>query len=371
MKEPTMTLRSNRSGFALPMAILLIGFMTAGVLAAFARTGAEVQIVDNQSADTRAYANAERGLGQFLAGGKPPTVDPFTVNYTYPDGGATVTVTRMRPRAFPKDTAVWLVQSTGRVVAQSGRPLGERTVAQLGQEVIGQMQVLSSWTSLNTLNKSGDAGSISGIDPCTGTSVAGVATPTGGLTGKTDLIVGDPQHLQMGNTLDSIKDHVKIDWLAITDTAAPAIDPDVMVCTPGTYGYTDASWGGHSCGSWPSSFANWPVILVNGSLTPNLPSNGQGTLIVTGDLDIGGNQYWDGIILVGGRIHDKGNGGITGAVISGLNVLKGETVGMSIVDEASGTKDYQYDSCTVANAMANMSRLEPLDNAWIDNWKTW
>jgi hypothetical protein len=44
---------------------------------------------------------------------------------------------------------------------------------------------------------------------------------------------------------------------------------------------------------------------------------------------------------------------------------------MSIVDEASGTKDYQFDSCTVANAMANMSRLEPLDNAWVDNWKTW
>jgi hypothetical protein len=366
-----MKLRGDRSGFALPMAILLIGFMTAGVLAAFARTGAEVQIVDNQSAETRAYANAERGLGQFLAAAKPPKTAAYTVDYTYPDGGATVTVRRMRDRAFPKDTAIWLIQSTGRVVARSGRPLGERTVAQLGMDVVGQMQVLSSWTSLNVLNKSGDAGSISGIDTCTGTSVAGVATPTGGLTGKTDPIVGTPQHLEMGSTVDSIKDHVKIDWEAITDTAAPAIDPDVLVCTPGTYGYVDASWGGNPCDSWPADFTDWPVILVNGSLTPNLPSDGRGTLIVTGDLDIGGNQFWDGIILVGGRIHDKGNGGITGAVISGLNVLKGDVVGMSIVDEASGTKDYQYDSCTIANAMSNMSRLEPMNNAWVDNWKTW
>ena len=63
--------------------------------------------------------------------------------------------------------------------------------------------------------------------------------------------------------------------------------------------------------------------------------------------------------------------GITGAVVSGLNVLKGETVAMSVIDQASGTKDYQYDSCTIANATANMSRLVPINNAWVDNWKTW
>jgi hypothetical protein len=366
-----MRLRADHSGFALPLVILLIGFMTAGVLAAFARTGAEVRIVDNQSAETRAYANAERGLGQFLATAKPPKVTPFTVDYTYADGGATVKVTRMRPRAFPKDTAIWLVQSTGRVVAQSGRPLGERIVAQLGMDVVGEMQVLSSWTSLNALNKSGESGNISGHDTCGGESVAGVATPTGGLTGQTDPITGSPDHMEMGSTVEDLQDYVKIDWAAIIDTAGPAIDPDVLVCTPGTYGYKNASWGGHSCASWPSNFDTWPVILVNGSITSKLPSNGQGVLIVTGDLDIGGNQYWDGIILVGGRIHDKGNGGITGAVISGLNVLLGETVGMSIVDDASGTKDYQYDSCTIAKAMANLSRLEPINNAWVDNWKTW
>src|SRR5690606_2020130 len=104
--------RTDRSGFALPMAILLIGLMTAGVLAAFASTGAEVQIVDNQSAETRAYANAERGLAQFLSGGKPPTTTPVTVTYTYPDGGASVTATRMKARAFTTDTAIWLVRST-------------------------------------------------------------------------------------------------------------------------------------------------------------------------------------------------------------------------------------------------------------------
>jgi hypothetical protein len=370
-----MTLRGDRSGFALPMAILLIGLMTAGVLAAFARTGAEVQIVDNQSAETRAYANAERGLAQFLAGAKPPATNPATVTYQYTAAGdgATVTVTRMKPRpaGSPMDTAVWLVQSVGRVVAQSGRPLGERTVAQFAMDVPSQMQVISSWTSLNALNKSGNSGTISGHDACGGGSVAGVATPTGGLSGQLSPIVGSPQHEPLGTTLAELDAAVDIDWNAVSDTASPAIDPDVVVCTPGTYGYYDASWGGHSCGSWPSSFTNWPVILVNGSLKPQLPSNGRGVLIVNGDLDIGGNQYWDGIILVGGRIHDKGNGGITGAVVSGLNVLKGEVVAMSVVDDASGVKDYIFDSCTVANAMTNMSRLVPMSNAWVDNWKTW
>lgn len=368
-----MMLRSDRQGFALPMAILLIGLMTAGVLAAFARTGAEVQIVDNQTAETRAYANAERGLAQFLTLPKPPQDSVTSVTYTYPalQGGADVKATLMRKRAFPKDTAIYLVQSTGRVFARSGRPLGERTVAQFAMAVGTDMQVISSWTSLNALNKSGASGVISGYDACLGPSLPGVMTPTGGLSGNLTAIQGTPAYDVLGSTPAELDAAVDIDWHAVTDTASPAIAPDHLVCTPTTYGYENASWGGTPCGSWPSDFTNWPVILVNGSLKPNLPSNGRGVLIVTGDLDIGGNQYWDGIILVGGKIHDKGNGGITGAVVSGLNVLKGDVVAMSVVDDASGTKDYIYDSCTVANALANVGRLVAMSNAWVDNWNTW
>ena len=190
-----MTLRTNQPGFALPMAILVIGFMTAGVLAAFARTSAEVQIVDDQTVETRAFANAERGLGQFLATGSVPT-SPTTATYAFggPDT-AYVTAVQMRAAASPTDTAIWLVSSTGRVGARGSDPAGTRTVAQLAYMSSVTMEVYSSWTSLSGLDKNGNSGVLSGVDacsctPCIGDTKAGVATPNNGYDGK-DKPIGE------------------------------------------------------------------------------------------------------------------------------------------------------------------------------------
>jgi hypothetical protein len=358
-----MRLHSDRSGFALPMTILLIGFMTAGVLAAFARSGTELQIVDDEMAATIAYANAERGLAQFLALG---TVANPNVTYTFNNGGATVTAQLMHD-APGTDPDTWLVRSVGTAIGPSGKPQAQRTVAQLAIRVPTTLQVVSAWTSLSGLNKAGAAGDISGFDACSGAAVAGVATPTGGLTGKDDAISGSPQHKEMG-TQAEMASEIKIDWPGITNPVSPSIMPDIILCMPGTHAY-DPAWS--PCGTWPTEtqFNDpnfWPVIVINGS-SP-LPTNGRGTLIVTGDLTFGGADVWDGIILVGGKITDNGSGNIAGAVISGLNVLKGWTVGES--SKANGTKDYTYDSCKVSNATNAMARLEGMSNAWVDTW-TW
>jgi hypothetical protein len=359
-----MKLQADRSGFALPMSILLIGFMTAGVLAAFARTTTEVQLVDNETAATVAYANAERGLSQFLATG---SISALNATYTYTNGNATVTATIMRDDPSPTGTDTWLIRSIGTATSPSGKPQARRTVAQLALRVPTTMQVVSSWTSLSGLHKNGAAGDITGFDACSGAAVAGVATPTGMLTGKDDAITGSPQHLEMG-TQAQMASQIKIDWPGITNPAAPAISPDIVVCQSGTHGY-DANWS--PCGTWPTSAqwsntAFWPTIVING--TSALPSNGRGTLIVTGDLTFGGGDQWDGIILVGGKITDNGSGNIAGAVVSGLNVLKGWTVGES--SKANGTKDYTYDSCKVASATSALAKFQGMSNTWVDTW-TW
>lgn len=356
-----MRLQADRSGFALPMTILLIGFMTAGVLAAFARTSTELQVVDDEMLTTVAFANAERGMSQFLAVGS--IVTP-TMTYTYSNGAATVTATLMHdaPGTNP-DT--WLIRSVGIAQAPPGEQPARRTVAMLARRIPTTMQVLSSWTSLSGLNKAGAAGDISGFDACTGNAVAGVATPTGGLTGKDESISGSPQNLEMG-TPAQMAAQIKIDWNGISNPITPAISPDYTVCLSGTHGF-DAQWS--NCGSWPQNpvFSSaWPTIVINGSSA--LPSNGRGVLIVTGDLTFGGGDTWDGIILVGGKITDNGSGNIAGAVVSGLNVLKGWTVGES--SKANGTKDYTYDSCAVASATTGLAKLQAMTNAWVDTW-TW
>lgn len=360
-----MMLRTNREGFALPMAILLIGFMTAGVLAGFARSSAEVQISDNQTTETAAFALAEAGLAQYMARGQ---ILPADTTFIYPGGQARVWITRMKPAATVTDTATYLIRSTGQVTSPAGKPPASRTVAQFAFRVVGTMQVLSSWTSLSGLHKSGTSGDITGYDGCTGAAVAGVATPDSLLTGKDASISGVPQHLEMG-TQAQMAAQIKIDWPNIAKPVAPSIVPDEVVCMPGTSAY-DSNYT--NCSSWPSSskFTDpnyWPTIVINGS-SP-LPSNGRGVLIVTGDLTFGGGDTWDGIILVGGKITDNGSGNIAGAVVTGLNVLKGMTVGAS--SKANGTKDYTYDSCIVSNAANGMAKLNQISNTWADNLSTW
>jgi hypothetical protein len=159
------------------------------------------------------------------------------------------------------------------------------------------------------------------------------------------------------------------DWVAISNPLAPALVPDVIVCYPGTGSY-DSRWG--PCGSWPTKASwtapnYWPTIVMNGSAA--LPSDGRGTLIVTGDLTFGGGDTWDGIVLAGSRIVDQGVGTITGAVVSGLNALTGGWVSQS--SKSSGPRNYQYDSCMVQNAVQGHSRLAPIPNAWVDNWIAW
>jgi hypothetical protein len=373
MTTNRLVLRTDRPGFALPMSILVIGFLTAAVMAAFARTGTEVRIVDNQQAQQQAFAFANAGLEDYLSRGRVGATNT-TINF---DGGvAHVRLDTIRIGATAVDTAVFMIRSRGVSTTgpTSGRPRATRTVAQFAMRPPMTMQVLSSWTSISGLRKNGSSGIISGHDAGTcsgGTVLPGVAVPdnTYVQTGAGTPIKGEPPVQEMG-TQEEMADKINIDWENIRHPTAPSIVPDIVVCKAGTYSY-DAARG--PCGTFPtkSTFTNnpdyWPVIVINGS-SP-LPEDGRGFLIVTGDLTFGGGDKWDGIILVGGKITDNGAGNIAGAVVTGLNVLLGETVAES--SQAEGTKDYTYDSCKVAAAAAGAGRLHAIPNAWTDSWLTW
>lgn len=360
-----MKMQSRRSGFALPMAIVLIGFMTAALVTAFTRIEAESRTVDHLSSEVEAFALAQAGLDRVLATGDTTPVDQ---TLTLPNGTAQVRITRVRRAGTYKDTSVWLVRSTGRTTARGvGRPSAVRTVAQLAIRLPATINVLSSWTSLSGLDKNGVAGSLAGADACgLEPTLAGVAVPTGTFTGQDNAMSGNPP-IDATLNQQQLATATKVDWPGIVDAGDPAIRPDIVVCMPGTYGY-DPAWG--PCGSWPTSFPTdyWPVILING--TAPLPTNGRGALLVTGDLTFGGNNKWDGIVFVGGKIVDNGSGVVGGAVISGLNVMRPapwpSTVEKSSI--ANGTKNYAYDSCKVARAAASLQKMQNIPNAWLDNW---
>lgn len=346
---------TERRGFAIPIAILVIAVLTIMVAGGFSLVSAERRSVADQKSQISAFRIAEQGLELYLVrrdsllAGQPGYThvpgakDSIRINMT--GGYADVSLTRLRP-VKGSQSGLYVVRSKGTETAgaYAGTPQGVRTVAQYVLWEPAPMQVLAGWTALSGLQKNGGAGTIGGIDLCgDSAAVAGVVVPVNpGYEGKT-VAVGNPP-------IDSVApDSVAIDWNAIVNLNS--ITPTITI--PG--------------GSWPTAALAdtnyYPIIRINGDYT--LPSSGQGMLIVTGHLSINGSTSWKGVLLVGGDIISNGNNGIQGATVSGLNVKTGNYTPAST---ANGTKEYNYNSCAVAKATTTMGALVTLRNTWVDNW---
>ena len=354
---------SERRGFAIPVAILVIMVLTIMVAGGFSLVSAERRSVADQKSQISAFRIAEQGLEVFLVRRdsllkdkpgytKVPGAVPDSVRIPMSGGYADVTLTRLRP-VIGSQSGLYVVRSKGveTTGAYAGTPQGVRTVAQYVLWEPAPMQVLAGWTALSGLQKNGGAGTLGGIDVCGDSSaVAGVAVPYNpGYTGKT-VAVGDPP-------VDSIVDgEVDIDWNGIINQN----QIEATITIPG--------------GSWPtaaleaayadSNSTYYPIIRIN-SPDYSIPSSGKGMIIAAGHITFNGSTGWKGVILVGGDITSNGNNSVQGATVSGLNELLGTYTPSST---ANGTKQYHYNSCEVAKATTTMGALVTLRNTWVDNW---
>jgi hypothetical protein len=357
---------TERRGFALPVAILVIAVLTIMLAGGFSLVSAERRSVSDQKSQISAFRIAEQGLEIYLVrrdsllAGSPSYLKipgaKDSVRVMLPGGYADVSLTRLRPPTGTQ-SGLYIARSKGTETAgiYAGTPQGVRTVAQYVLWESAPMQVLAGWTALSGLDKTGVAGTLSGIDQCgLPDTVVGVDVPINpGYEGQTASVSGSP-------AIDTItRDSVRIDWDGI-------VNNNVL---PAAFTMTQAS----SAGLWPlaamvASYADtsstyYPVVRVNGDFV--LPSSGTGLLIVTGSLTINGSNAWRGVLLVGGQIVSDGGNGIYGATVSGLNVKLGLPVPISL---AHGTKTYTYNSCNVAKATMGSGALVTLRNTWVDNW---
>jgi hypothetical protein len=347
---------TERRGFALPVAILVIAVLTIMLAGGFSLVSAERRSVSDQKSQISAFRIAEQGLelylvrrdslvsGQANYSRVPGAGDSVVIQMT--GGFANVSLTRLRPPTGTQ-SGLYIVRSRGTETAGTYAlaPQGVRTVAQYVLWVPAPMQVLAGWTALSGLQWNGNAGTLGGADLCgQDSTVAGAVVPINpGYQGKTSMISGSP-------AVDSVPpDSVHIDWNAIVNNNAI----QATITIPG--------------GSWPTAaFADtnyYPIIRVNGDFT--VPSSGRGMLIVTGALTLSGSVSWHGVLMVGGDITSNGTNGIQGATISGLNVKLGTYVPSST---ANGTKSYNFNSCEVNKATMTSGALITLPNTWVDNW---
>ena len=357
-------LAGARKGIALVLALVLVVILSVAAASALAMVGSERRVVEDQQAASEAHAMARSAYDQFIANptGFMPAFTPTTftgpdsVQFTFSDGYAWLFVQRVRP-AVSGSLPLFLLRS--RAVRTINRPVhtpvAERVFAQYAQWQTGDMPAMAAWTSLGGLVKNGGSGTISGTDNCgAATPIAGVAVPTipGYVQiGGSSVPSGSPNILNLGLTPPTSAT-VGINWASML--SGMAVSADVMIP-----------------GSWPS-FTNpnyWPVIYVDQAATFALPTSGRGMLVVKNSMTIGGSLTWDGIILVGNTLTSNGNNTIKGALVTGLNAVLGQIVGVS--DIGNGTKTIKFDSCNVEDATSRMTGLAPIRNSGADNWKSY
>jgi hypothetical protein len=367
---------SNRKGFALPMAILVIAVLSAALAAGFASGASEVTTNAAERGQNRAYNFAQAGLESFLARrnetgycdhcGDPIVVDSEWTHVNFVGGYADVVARKVRPAIDSNTPAIYFIRSKGidttvKLNGANRTVVAERTVGVYAQWTTATMDVLAAWVSLSGLNKNG-TGVISGIDHCgQKPDVAGVTTPRGDLhiQGESFNPEGTPP-VDTSANFASLRGNVHIDWDGIVNQNAVAADYTIP-----QDGFPSASW----FDAHPDA---WPVIRVhtNGY---SLPNRGRGMIIADSNFTISGSNMWDGIVLVGGRLTSNGNNTTAGATLSGLNFLIGGTPSSSSVDDsdANGQKTYVYDSCNVSKASSGMRRYTALTNTWMDNVASW
>lgn len=353
-------LRADRPGFALPLALMVLIVLTVGAATAFTRVQSEVRSGMDREARDDAFAYAESGLEQFAAERKtlgfltlPPPVSEST-RIAMPNGYADVILRRARTKAA-NGPAVYLLRARGVRFGGAMATAGgsSHTITQYSFLREGTMQVYAAWTSLSGLLKNGSAGTITGVDNCGAMpDVAGVAVPDAQYfqSGGAPVPQGNPPILYLGNQTTA-NDSVNIDWNGIVNNNL--IPPDVV--------YPTNAWP-----DWSLAPTWYPVVRVNGDL--DMPADGQGILIVTGNMVINGSLRWKGVILVGGTMYANGNNNVLGTVVSGLNEKLGIDVAAS--DIGNGTKSYKFDSCEIKAALAAMSTLVLIGKTWSDGWPT-
>jgi hypothetical protein len=375
---------SNRNGFALPLAILVIAILTAALAAGFTATNAEIGTNAAQRGTERAFNLAQAGLEQFMAQrtalcarvGSRCMDDPTdalnngvdSVRVTLPSGFAQVIAQRVRPYKDANTPALYFIRSRGidtsklSLSGQGRNVRPERTVGIYASWNTNTIKVLSGWTSLSGLNKKGTAGIISGVDECgKAPTIAGVATPKGDLhVDGTWTGIGNPP-ADTFKTATDLMANVGIDWDAVKNKNGLPAD---FVVPPSPF--PDLNW-------FTNNPDAWPIIHVVGNFA--LPNQGRGMLIVDGDLAINGSDMWDGVILVGGKLTSNGKNTVAGATVSGLNKLLGQTPDTAVVysdnSDADGTKDFVYSSCKVSQATKGLRSYRTMPNTWMDNVVSW
>lgn len=408
--------RGARRGFVLPMVLILAAVLSAGLAGAFTYLAMEAKVGDSHQAEQDALLVAQAGLAQYARSiptatrdSMIPTTGPILVasdssvtavlqlsvsdTWQRQRSGSALVPDTAEVKAFlirrasgVKDSSLWLLKVRG--VAARARPANtlkvERSISMYAWFVPGRMNVLGGWVSLTGADRTGGAGSYSGVDACGQDSTRyAIVVPndpganySGSLSGMSGL------GLDSARNIAALSSKLSIDWAALS--SGSGVTPDFVVDPSAGISGLPLSM----CARFAVDTNYAPTILVKNSGGAEYAYDGlcsgayknvtkHGTLIVTGDFVMSGASggNWVGVILIGERFRSNGTQDVNGAVVSGLRATIDATyrTPASLNDDGSsllGTKNYKFDSCAVRKALQGFGGLRPLQNTYSDQWPT-
>lgn len=360
----------HRHGAALAtvlFAMTILGVIAAGALAIGSQ---EAKVGDNARYSAKSFNAAEAGVAEQLAAWNTSKFDTLTPGDSVTVAAAAIGGGYYSGVVKRLSTPVFVVMMTG-----SERQTNGLTQARVGQVVVvragASIVPKAAITTEGTVQVSGNA-DISGMNTApplwtgcaSGPSVPGISVPNASnVSVKGNSTVtgsGTPPSVAQdttihastftnlgGTTYTQLASSAGIQLAAGTyNGMAPAYNASGSCNTSVSTNWGDGQTPTGACGTY------FPVIHIAG--TANITGGeGQGILLVDGDLKLAGGFTFFGIVIVQGTFDPSGNGTIYGAVMAQNSA--------NSTDKMAGNGEVQYSSCAVAAALAgDAASAQPL-----------
>jgi len=374
MKERSMTrILRNERGMALAIAIFALVVVGALVAGAFFAGTQEQRVGDNQRRVQQSFGVAEAGAGERIRTWNPDSLNRRPVYgaaapwdsvaigpVTAPGGTGT-----FGGYSYKVGNALFLIDVTGRDVGSAAGALGAGGGARQRLGLITRLDpvnfnIRASLTTQGTVRVQGNA-QVVGVDQnptgwgsCSGAlqNQAGIRVDSGSVTtGGNGIVAGTPPVVNDTSLSDS--SFTNFGGTTYAQLAARAN----IVLSGGNY-KTFPTFAGAACDK--ANLTNWgdgmnpgtacgsyfPIIHITGSATLN-GDQGQGILLVDGNLDIQGSYEFYGIVIIQGELKTSG-GGNTEAHLWGGVMAKNATLDTQNI---SGKATLNYSSCSLLTVL--------------------
>jgi hypothetical protein len=382
--------RAGRAGFALPVAVFALVIVGVLVTGGFymARQETRIGVASANAAD--AFYLAERGIYNTLAGwnnanmSKVGAWNTTTLTGTGTNGTYSVKV-------MPMTSRLYFLESTGTVTKGGALWSGAtRQVGMIARIMTAQLDPPAALTTIGSL-KFGGSAIIDGNDTDPAHWPAGDCTTTN--TNKPGVMIKDSTKIDFsGNeskirssqlfgstdiaqdasmTSASLTQFGDMSWNDLTSIATKKYNSQPSDPAPSSTGSVCnenvANNGGAPLSAVHPCYNFFPIIWLNnpGTLWNFSGGNGQGIMLIEGDLKVTGQFEFYGPIFIKGHIETAGGGGVQhfhGGMIAANADLEQNSV--------LGTADIVYSSCAVERAILNnaaLNKAKPLARrSWVD-----